>query len=95
MRDALGISGALGMWSRLKFNMEANMPAADGGVRHDALLRFFVYDVDDTSPIGVVNQKLAELAQQVMSLPSNAERTSALRKLLEARDCANRAHSFQ
>jgi hypothetical protein len=71
------------------------MPAADGGVRHDYLLQFFAYDHGAGPPLVEVNQKFAELAQALMTLPSNAERTAALRKLIEARDCAGRAHNMK
>jgi hypothetical protein len=43
-----------------------------------------------------VSRPFAELAQQVViSLPRNPERSVALRKLLEAKDCAVRALLFK
>ena len=39
----------------------------------------------------IVSKPFAELAEVIHQLPSNAERTTALRKLLEAKDCAVRA----
>jgi ferritin-like protein len=40
-----------------------------------------------------VSQSFAELAHAVLNtLPNNAERTTCLRKLLEAKDCAVRAY---
>ena len=38
-----------------------------------------------------VSRKFAELADGIMTLPRNPERTVALRKLLEAKDAAVRA----
>lgn len=69
---------------------EANMPAADGGIRHDYLMQFFSYE--HLKPeLQEISKPFGELALTVMQLPSNAERTMALRKLLEAKDCAVRA----
>jgi len=43
-----------------------------------------------------VSKPFCELAQHVIAtLPSNPERTVALRKLLEAKDCAVRALLFE
>lgn len=43
-----------------------------------------------------VSKPFGELAAQIIAtLPSNAERTVALRKLLEAKDCAVRALLFK
>lgn len=39
-----------------------------------------------------VSQPFRDLAEQIAAGPSNAETTAALRKLLEAKDCAVRAH---
>lgn len=69
------------------------MPAGDGGVRHDQLLQFFVFNTNETEPLRSVHEQFSNLARKIMELPSNAERTVALRKLLEARDCATRARS--
>lgn len=70
-------------------------PAQDGGIKHDYLLQFFAYDHGAGPPLAEINQKFAELAQGMMKLPSNPERTVALRKLLEAKECATRAHNFK
>lgn len=44
----------------------------------------------------LVSQPFAELAEMMVEkLPRNAERTTALRKLLEAKDCAVRAVLFR
>lgn len=57
----------------------------------DSLLQFFTYEHlrDDLKE---VSRPFCELAQLVvLTLPRNPERTVALRKLLEAKDCAVRA----
>lgn len=56
------------------------------------ILQFFSYE---HLPLHLrpVSQQFAELAYQVVAtLPRNPERTVALRKLLEAKDAAVRAH---
>lgn len=42
-----------------------------------------------------VSKPFGELAQKLLELPDNPERTTALRKLLEAKDCAVRARLFK
>lgn len=42
-----------------------------------------------------VSQPFAVLVQKVLELPDNPERTTALRKLLEAKDCAVRAKIYK
>jgi hypothetical protein len=57
----------------------------------DAILQFFEFAHlrEDLQPF---SQPFSELAQwMVANLPRNAERTTALRKLLEAKDAAVRA----
>ncbi len=57
----------------------------------DRMLQFFQY-AHLPSNLQEVSKPFCELANQiVLSLPSNPERTVALRKLLEAKDCAVRA----
>lgn len=61
--------------------------------RHPAvtqLLKFFVYSHLPTH-LQEVSKPFSELAEVVARLPQNAETTTALRKLLEAKDCAVRA----
>lgn len=55
------------------------------------LLRFFKYD--HLPPhLQAVSKPFCELAEKLdEELPRNAETTTALRKLLEAKDCAVRA----
>jgi hypothetical protein len=62
---------------------------------YDYLLQFFAYDhlpVD----LQMISRPFAELADVILvACPSNPERTMALRKLLEAKDCAVRAALFR
>ena len=61
----------------------------------DRMLQFFVY-THLPSNLQEVSQPFCELAEQLVNnLPSNPERTVALRKLLEAKDCAVRALLYQ
>jgi len=59
--------------------------------QNEPMLQFFAYEhlpphlQEISKPFGQMAQML------VMSLPRNPERTVALRKLLEAKDCAVRA----
>ena len=58
---------------------------------NEPMLQFFTYDHlrEDLQPI---SKAFCNLAQDfVIMLPRNPERTVALRKLLEAKDCAVRA----
>lgn len=63
--------------------------------KHDYLLQFFAYEhlpqnlAEISMPFGLLAQELCQI------LPSNPERTMALRKLLEAKDCAVRARLFK
>lgn len=59
------------------------------------LLQFFAYE---HLPLHLqqVSKPFGDLARELAStLPSNAESTTALRKLLEAKDCAVRAVLFK
>lgn len=57
----------------------------------DRLLQFFAYE--HLPPhLQVVSKPFGDMARGLAdSLPKNAESTTALRKLLEAKDCAVRA----
>lgn len=57
----------------------------------DRMMQFFAYE--HLPPhLQAVSKPFGELAKQIVeTLPSNAERTAGLRKLLEAKDCAVRA----
>lgn len=60
----------------------------------DPLLQFFAYEHlrDD---LKIVSKPFGDLANLIVEkLPRNPERTVALRKLLEAKDCAVRARLF-
>lgn len=57
----------------------------------ESLLQFFVYE-HLPEFLQEISKPFGELAQQIVdTLPRNPERTVALRKLLEAKDCAVRA----
>ncbi len=59
------------------------------------LLQFFKYD-HLPEHLKEVSKPFCDLATQVAeSLPSNPESTTAIRKLLEAKDCAVRAKLFE
>jgi len=61
----------------------------------DYLLQFFIYS-HLPEFLQKVSKPFADMAQTlVTTLPSNPERTMALRKLLEAKDCAIRALLFK
>ena len=67
---------------------------ASDGVRYNDLLQFFAYD--HLKPeLQEVSKPFGELAQKLMALPPNPERTVALRKLLESKDAAVRAAVFK
>lgn len=61
----------------------------------DYLMQFFAYE--HLPPhLQAISKPFGELAKQIVeTLPSNPERTVALRKLLEAKDCAVRAQLFK
>jgi hypothetical protein len=60
----------------------------------EPMLQFF--SVEHASPLRDVLASFSGLAKQIVDvLPRNPERTVALRKLVEARDCAIRAHAFK
>jgi hypothetical protein len=58
---------------------------------NEPLMQWFAYD--HLPPhLQVVSRPFGELAEQIVrDLPRNPERTVALRKLLESKDCAVRA----
>jgi len=61
----------------------------------DRMLQFFEYK-HLPEHLQAVSKPFGELARQIVeTLPSNPERTVALRKLLEAKDCAVRALLFR
>ena len=61
----------------------------------EPMLQFFAYQHLPPNLQGV-SKDFGELAERlVRNLPRNPERTTALRKLLEAKDCAVRAVLYQ
>ena len=54
------------------------------------LLRWFEYE-HLPKHLQYVSEPFSGLAQKLLALPDSAELTAALRKLLEAKDCAVRA----
>lgn len=62
---------------------------------YDYLLQFFTYK-HLSQELKAVSKPFCDLAEQIVNkLPSNPERTMALRKLLEAKDCAVGAVLFK
>jgi hypothetical protein len=68
------------------------LPMAD---EPHALMQFFTYDHlrHDLQPVSAQFAEMAQMMDEV--LPTNPEKTVALRKLLEAKDCAVRALLFK
>ena len=61
----------------------------------DNLLQFFTYE-HLPQHLQAVSKPFGDLARELAArLPANAESTTALRKLLEAKDCAVRAVLFK
>ena len=59
------------------------------------LLQFFAY-AHLPEHLQKISRPFGELAEKIVAeLPRNPERTTALRKLLEAKDCAVRAQLFK
>jgi hypothetical protein len=58
--------------------------------QEEFLLQFFAYE-HLPAHLQEVSKPFGELAKQLVTLPRNPERTTALRKLLESKDCAVRA----
>lgn len=59
------------------------------------ILQFFAYE-HLPAHLQEVSKPFSELANQLVeTLPSNPETSTALRKLLEAKDCAVRAKLFK
>lgn len=59
------------------------------------LLQFFEYG-HLPAHLQAISKPFGDLANQLCdTLPKNPERTTALRKLLEAKDCAVRANIFK
>lgn len=66
------------------------MTEASWNVEAARLLKYFTYSHLPTH-LQPVSRPFAELADRIAALPASPERSAALRKLLEAKDCAVRA----
>lgn len=64
--------------------------AKAGDTTPEPILKFFRWEHLPT-PLQIVSAPFQTLAGHIMTLPRSAERTVALRKLLEAKDAAVRA----
>ncbi len=61
----------------------------------EGLIQFFKYG-HLPAPLQEISRPFGDLAEKIVeTLPRNPERTTALRKLLEAKDCAVRAQLFK
>jgi len=61
----------------------------------EPLLQFFTY-AHLPAHLQEISRPFGELAEKIVQiLPRNPERTTALRKLLESKDCAVRARLWQ
>lgn len=61
----------------------------------EPMMQFFAY-AHLPAHLQAISKPFGDLAQQMIdTLPRNPERTAGLRKLLEAKDCAVRAHLFK
>lgn len=61
----------------------------------DSLMQFFAYS-HLPAHLQAISKPFGDLAEHIVAtLPQNPERTTALRKLLEAKDCAVRAQLFK
>lgn len=64
-------------------------------MEHEPLMQFFQYG-HLPEKMQEISKPFGELAQRLVdTVPRNPERTVALRKLLEAKDCAVRALIFK
>jgi len=62
---------------------------------NESLMHFFAYQ-HLPERLQAISKPFGELAEKIVAeLPRNPERTVALRKLLEAKDCAVRAQLFK
>jgi hypothetical protein len=58
------------------------------------LMQFFAYN-HLPEHLQAISKPFGDLAQKINELPDNPEKTTALRKLLEAKDCAVRSTLFK
>lgn len=66
------------------------MDKSTGQTTLEPIAQFFAYD-HLPAHLQAVSSPFAELAEHILTLPRNPERSVALRKLLEAKDAAVRA----
>ena len=71
--------------------------AVDELLSREPIIQFFTFaHLPLPPPLQTLSQLFAQLAVDVLlNLPRNPERTAALRKLLEAKDCAVRAKLYK
>lgn len=64
-------------------------------MEQEYLIQYFAYS-HLPAHLQAISKPFGELANQLVQiLPANSERTAALRKLLEAKDCAVRSNLFK
>lgn len=82
-KDRAGVDRMLASKQKRKFHMT------------DRMMQFFAYEhLPDR--LQKISKPFGQLAEEIcLNLPSNPERTVALRKLLEAKDCAVRAFLYK
>lgn len=81
-------------WSPKKQFEEAYTEIGSSAMK-EPMLQFFQYQ-NLSADLQKISKPFAQMAYSIAaSLPRNPERTSALRKLLEAKDCAVRAHLYR
>ncbi len=79
----------------MKQRMQDAVNKPDSAPPRDRMLQFFMYG-HLPDHLAKVSLPFCQLAEEIAAtLPSNPERTVALRKLLEAKDCAVRALLYQ
>ena len=72
--------------------MEPDIEPTDADIAAEPMLQFFTYKHLTRPELRSASRAFCELAVScVANLPRNPERTVALRKLCEAKDCAVRA----
>jgi hypothetical protein len=74
--------------------MEENTDPTDDEIRAEPMLQLFRH-MHLRPELRAISQPFGVLARQIAQLPRNPERTVALRKLREAKDCAVTATLWQ
>jgi hypothetical protein len=70
--------------------MDSDQSAKTATDAPEPIMKYFAWD-HLPARLQIVSQPFAHLADEILRLPRSAERTVALRKLLEAKDAAVRA----